>query len=154
MDYQNIRYESLGRVARLSHARPQRRNAQNVELLDELDHALQHAVADPEIRVIVIAGEGDHFSAGHDLKDAAMHRRQINPEDRGQTRWITLHNPSVRNAYDQHMALEVADALDQSSDVRSVVVTGSHRESRRSPPDRSASRVLPRSIRTTTPFAP
>jgi enoyl-CoA hydratase len=41
-------------------------------------------VADPEIRVIVIAGQGDHFSAGHDLKDAAMHRRQITPEDRYQ----------------------------------------------------------------------
>ncbi|QCP50374.1 enoyl-CoA hydratase [Trinickia violacea] len=82
MDYQNIQYESLERVARISHARPQRRNAQNVELLDELDHALQRGVADPDIRVIVIAGQGDHFSAGHDLKDAAMHRRQITPEDR------------------------------------------------------------------------
>jgi len=84
MDYQHIRYESLDRVARISHARPHRRNAQNVELLDELDHGLQRAVADPEIRVIVIAGQGDHFSAGHDLKDAAMHRRQITPEDRYQ----------------------------------------------------------------------
>ena len=84
MDYQNIQYESLGRVARISHARPHRRNAQNVELLDELDHALQRAVADPEILVIVIAGQGDHFSAGHDLKDAAMHRRQITPEERYQ----------------------------------------------------------------------
>lgn len=82
MDYRNIQYEPLGRIARISHARPQRRNAQNVELLDELDHGLQRAVADPEIRVIVIAGQGDHFSAGHDLKDAAMHRRQITPEDR------------------------------------------------------------------------
>lgn len=82
MNYENIQYESLGRVARISHARPQRRNAQNVALLDELDHGLQRAVADPEIRVIVIAGQGDHFSAGHDLKDAAMHRRQITPEDR------------------------------------------------------------------------
>lgn len=82
MNYQNIRYETLGRVARISHDRPQRRNAQSVELLDEFDHALQQAVDDSEIRVIVIAGSGDHFSAGHDLKDAAMHRRQITPEDR------------------------------------------------------------------------
>jgi len=82
MDYRNIQYEPLGRIARISHARPQRRNAQNVELLDELDHGLQRALADPAIRVIVIAGQGDHFSAGHDLKDAAMHRRQITPEDR------------------------------------------------------------------------
>jgi 1,4-dihydroxy-2-naphthoyl-CoA synthase len=40
MDYQHIQYESLDRVARISHARPHRRNAQNVELLDELDHGL------------------------------------------------------------------------------------------------------------------
>jgi enoyl-CoA hydratase len=82
MKYTNIRYESLDRIARLTMARPQRRNAQSVELLDELDQALQRASADEKIRVIVLAGEGDHFSAGHDLKDAAMHRRQITPEDR------------------------------------------------------------------------
>jgi enoyl-CoA hydratase len=82
MTYTNIRYESLDRVARITLARPQRRNAQSVELLDELDQALQHASADEKIRVIVLAGDGDHFSAGHDLKDAAMHRRQITPEDR------------------------------------------------------------------------
>jgi enoyl-CoA hydratase len=82
MNYQNIQYEPLGRIARISHARPERRNAQSVELLNELDHGLQQALADPAIRVIVIAGQGDHFSAGHDLKDAAMHRRQITPEDR------------------------------------------------------------------------
>lgn len=46
-------------------------------------------------------------------------------EDRGQTRWITLDNPGARNAYDQHMALQVADVLDDCNDVRSVVLTGS-----------------------------
>jgi enoyl-CoA hydratase len=49
MNYQNIQYESLGHVARISHARPHRRKAQNVELLDELDNGLRRAVADPEI---------------------------------------------------------------------------------------------------------
>jgi 2-ketocyclohexanecarboxyl-CoA hydrolase len=46
-------------------------------------------------------------------------------EDRGQTRWITIDNPSARNAYDQHMALRVAEVLDDCNDVRSVVLTGS-----------------------------
>lgn len=82
MNYQNIEYTNAGAVARLTLARPMRRNAQSVELLDELDHALQRAVNDPEIRVIVLAAQGDHFSAGHDLKDATMHRQQITPEDR------------------------------------------------------------------------
>jgi enoyl-CoA hydratase len=84
MSDENILYEALGRVVRISHNRPQRRNAQNVELLDELDAAIQRAIDDSEIRVIILAGTGDHFSAGHDLKDAAMARRQITPEDRYQ----------------------------------------------------------------------
>jgi len=83
-NWQQIRYETLGPVARLSHDRPQRSNAQSVQLLDELDAALSQAIGDPDIRVIVLAGTGKHFSAGHDLKDAAMHRRQITPEDRYQ----------------------------------------------------------------------
>jgi len=49
----------------------------------------------------------------------------VQVEDRGDTRWITLHNPRVRNAYDQDMARAVAEVLDQASDVRSVVITGS-----------------------------
>ncbi len=31
------------------------------------DAALNEAVADPSVRVIIIAGAGKHFSAGHDL---------------------------------------------------------------------------------------
>jgi len=46
-------------------------------------------------------------------------------EDRGDTRWVTLVNPTARNAYDQDMALSIADVLDSCTDVRSVVLTGS-----------------------------
>jgi 2-ketocyclohexanecarboxyl-CoA hydrolase len=49
----------------------------------------------------------------------------IHIEDRGESRWITLENGRARNAYDQHMAAQVAEALDGCSDVRSVVITGS-----------------------------
>jgi enoyl-CoA hydratase len=82
MSYANILYEPLGRVVRIWHNRPDRRNAENMELLDELDNALARAVADPEIRVIIFGGKGDHFSAGHDLKDGAMLRKQDTPEER------------------------------------------------------------------------
>jgi enoyl-CoA hydratase len=82
MTFANILYEPLGPIARIWHNRPERRNAESMELLDELDAAIAQAVADPEIRVIIIAGKGDHFSAGHDLKDAAMLRSQDTPEDR------------------------------------------------------------------------
>lgn len=78
----NIRLERLGPIARLWLDRPGQRNAQSVALLDELDQALSEALADPEIRVIILAGAGEHFSAGHDLKDAELWRNQGEPETR------------------------------------------------------------------------
>lgn len=66
MAYEQIRYEP-GRVARVVLARPEYRNAQSAVLLDEVDDALGLAAADPEVKVIVLSGEGDAFSSGHDL---------------------------------------------------------------------------------------
>jgi enoyl-CoA hydratase len=47
--------------------RPQYKNAQSSQLLKELDAGFSAAMDDPEVRVVVLAGEGDSFSAGHDL---------------------------------------------------------------------------------------
>ena len=62
-----VRYESLGRVARVTMNRPRYRNAQSRALLRAMDDAFSAAVDDPEIRVVVLAAEGKDFSAGHDL---------------------------------------------------------------------------------------
>lgn len=43
-------------------------NAQDPQLLRELDAAWRAAAEDGEVRVIVLRAEGKHFSAGHDLK--------------------------------------------------------------------------------------
>ncbi|MBL8386477.1 MAG: enoyl-CoA hydratase, partial [Burkholderiales bacterium] len=77
-----IRVEQLGAVRRLWLARPAARNAQNQAMLDALDEALAAAAADDATRVVVLAGEGDHFSAGHDLKEAAAKRGTISVEQR------------------------------------------------------------------------
>jgi enoyl-CoA hydratase len=66
----DITYEVLGPVARICHNRPERRNAEGTRLLDELAAALVTAERDPAIRVVIIGGTGDHFSAGHDVKEA------------------------------------------------------------------------------------
>jgi len=68
-DPSTIRYEVDGPVATVTMARPESANAQSTELLDELDHALDRADADDAVRVVVLAADGDHFSAGHDLKE-------------------------------------------------------------------------------------
>ena len=39
-------------------------------LLDELDDALGVAKRDESVRVVIVGGQGEHFSAGHDVKEA------------------------------------------------------------------------------------
>lgn len=82
MDYTEIVVETLGPVARILHNRPQARNAEGERLLDEMDHALAAANADPDVRVIVIGGTGDHFSAGHDVIEGVNKRLALGVEDR------------------------------------------------------------------------
>lgn len=82
MDYDNIIYDTDGPVARILHNRPAKRNAQSMELLDEVDHALDRAAADAEIRVIIIGAVGDHFSAGHDVVAASHARPKLTVEER------------------------------------------------------------------------
>jgi enoyl-CoA hydratase len=67
--FEAIRYESDGPVATITLNRPDAANAQNSQMLDELDAALDLADADDAVRVVVVAGAGKHFSAGHDLKE-------------------------------------------------------------------------------------
>ena len=55
-------------VARLVLNRPQARNAQNLDLIYQLDDAFARAAADGDIRVIILAAADPDFSSGHDLK--------------------------------------------------------------------------------------
>ncbi|HEX9774150.1 MAG TPA: enoyl-CoA hydratase [Actinomycetota bacterium] len=68
MGYQTILTERRGAVALVTMNRPEVRNAQNTQLLDELDEAMRGLDRDEEVRAIVLAGAGPHFSSGHDLK--------------------------------------------------------------------------------------
>jgi enoyl-CoA hydratase len=63
----DVRYETDGPVAIITLARPRYRNAQSWRLLDDFDAALDMAMADPDIACVLLKGEGDHFSSGHDL---------------------------------------------------------------------------------------
>jgi enoyl-CoA hydratase len=65
MDF--ILYEVRDRVGVITLNRPERRNAQNKQLLVELDQAWDMAVADKQVRVILLKANGPHFSAGHDI---------------------------------------------------------------------------------------
>lgn len=63
-----VLYEKVGeRIARVTLNRPDKANAQNYEMLYALNEAFDRAVADDDVRVIVLAAAGRHFSSGHDL---------------------------------------------------------------------------------------
>lgn len=82
MSEQQISIERIDGVARIWLDRAEARNAQSRQMLDQLDEALSAAQRDPETRVVVLAGRGDHFSAGHDLKQAQAERSAISVEKR------------------------------------------------------------------------
>ena len=68
MGYDTLLYEVDGAVATITMNRPEVANAQNTALIDDLDAAFDEADADDAVRVVVLAGAGEHFSSGHDLK--------------------------------------------------------------------------------------
>lgn len=62
-----VRYEVDGPIATVTMNRPEYRNAQNSAMTYALDAAFTRAVDDDAVKVIVLAGAGTHFSAGHDI---------------------------------------------------------------------------------------
>ena len=62
-----VRYENHGPAAVITLNRPRYRNAQNSAMTYALDAAFTRAVDDPAAAVVVLAGAGEHFCAGHDI---------------------------------------------------------------------------------------
>jgi enoyl-CoA hydratase len=67
MKYRHIEIERRGEIEIIRLNRPRYRNAQSRILLEEMTDAFARADIDNGVKVIVLAGAGDHFSAGHDL---------------------------------------------------------------------------------------
>lgn len=62
-----VTYEVRGTTAIIRLNRPEYRNAQNSKMTYALDAAFTRAVEDDAVKAIVLAGNGKHFSAGHDI---------------------------------------------------------------------------------------
>ena len=63
-------------VLRLTMNRPQARNALSSALMAALIAALGRTAKDPQARVVIIAGAGPAFCAGHDLREIRQDRRR------------------------------------------------------------------------------
>lgn len=135
----DVRYELDGRIARVTLDRPRYRNAQSRQLLEQLDAAFARAVDDHEVRVIVLRGEGEHFSSGHDLGTPdELADRQARPWPDGQLgeqrrswelnvantlRWRDLAKPTIAGVhgmciYGGWMVASAMDLIVASEDAR------------------------------------
>jgi len=92
-----VTYNVVDGVAWVMLNRPQYGNAQNYRLLGQLDDAFKRAVEDDGVKVIVLGGEGKHFSAGHDIgtpdKDSHM------PRTRTSMWWDHLNKGGAERQY-------------------------------------------------------
>lgn len=67
--FATIRFEVRGAIARVTLDRPERRNAYDVAMRDDLWTALGAVDDDPAVRVLVLRGAGPAFSSGGDLTE-------------------------------------------------------------------------------------
>jgi enoyl-CoA hydratase len=62
-----VLYRTDGAIAVITMNRPEYRNAQNSAMTYALDQSFYRAAADDDVKVVILAGSGKHFSAGHDI---------------------------------------------------------------------------------------
>ena len=67
LDFHAIKLDIANNIMKLTLNRPEKKNALNNVMMDELNYALAYAKQENSIRVVVIAAEGDIFCAGADL---------------------------------------------------------------------------------------
>lgn len=69
MTYDTILYEpdAEEKFVTITLNRPDKMNAINDQLADELDHAIARAARDPDVNAVILTGAGRAFCAGYDL---------------------------------------------------------------------------------------
>ncbi|MCK5194329.1 MAG: enoyl-CoA hydratase/isomerase family protein, partial [Desulfobulbaceae bacterium] len=72
MDFECIIYEKEDRIALIKLNRPKVLNAMNKQLWLDFQVALEDVKNDPEIKALIITGEGRAFSTGADLKESKV----------------------------------------------------------------------------------
>jgi enoyl-CoA hydratase/carnithine racemase len=93
-----VRYEVEEAVASITLDRPEKANAQNEKMLDELEESFTRAEMDDAVKVIVLRATGKHFSAGHDLDTSDPDAVQIREPD-GTYRLDTMYRWEARKYF-------------------------------------------------------
>jgi enoyl-CoA hydratase len=73
-DYQNIKFETKGAIAYVTINRPDKLNALNMAVMEELREAFTGLKADAAVRVVILTGTGEKaFVAGADIGELSKH---------------------------------------------------------------------------------
>ena len=95
-----VRHEKEGAVGWIVFDQPERRNAISVEMWEQLPGAVEALDEDPEVRAVVLRGEGGAFVAGADVSQFADRRteagdvsRYARVAGRGMGALLTLEKP-------------------------------------------------------------
>lgn len=65
--YTEIKYDVADHIAEVRLANPSTLNALSPTMEAEMHHAFNTADSDPDVKVIVLSAEGNHFSSGYDI---------------------------------------------------------------------------------------
>jgi enoyl-CoA hydratase len=68
MNLETVLYEVKENIAQITMNRPDKRNALNRQMLEDLDAAFAEADKDRNVKAVILAGAGPSFSSGYDLK--------------------------------------------------------------------------------------
>jgi 2-(1,2-epoxy-1,2-dihydrophenyl)acetyl-CoA isomerase len=82
MAFEKLRYEVVDGIATITLNRPERLNALDYALRDEVLHALDMAARDEDIRVLILTGAGRAFCAGADLQEVLLRGLDMAPHTR------------------------------------------------------------------------
>jgi enoyl-CoA hydratase len=85
MDFETVLYSTADGIARITLNRPEKHNALNHRMMDDLDAAFARAAKDDSIAAIVLAGNGPSFCAGYDMKAGSYYITPPNEDGR----WTT-----------------------------------------------------------------
>jgi enoyl-CoA hydratase len=119
MDFECIMYEKQAGIATVKLNRPKVLNAMNKQLWLDFQAALEDVKDDPEIRVLIITGEGRAFSTGADLKDSKdrtieQYRDYLGELQEASRKIIRFEKPTIAaiNGYALGSGYELALACD------------------------------------------
>jgi enoyl-CoA hydratase len=94
-------------ITRIVMNRPEVRNAQNLQMTYDLNAAFDAAVQDDAVKVIILSGNGPHFSSGHDLRPGGKNQAGVDFPPVGNWGGFAEPNAHGRFAREQEIYLQI-----------------------------------------------